>query len=180
MPLFKVVTSALFWILLLSFRKASAQDTIYWQPNYKLTWEDFQGPPDTISKYRAVSNSGIKYHLSTKEGSFSTKVSCYFIKTKSWARIKNSDILLAHEQGHFDIAELFARKLRKAFAEYKFNHQTASSDFNFLFNTNQSEKDKVDTLYDKETNLSQNRDQQLLWNKKIKIELNKLQKYASS
>jgi predicted secreted Zn-dependent protease len=117
--------------------------------------------------------------LSTNEGSFSTKVSCYFIKTKSWARIKNSDILLAHEQGHFDIAELFARKLRKAFAEYKFNHQTVSSDFNFLFNTNQSERDKVDALYDKETNLSQNRDQQLLWNKKIKIELDKLQKYAS-
>jgi hypothetical protein len=179
MTLIKVLFSALFWTMLLSFHKASAQDTIYWQPDYKLTWEDFQGSPDTISKYRAISNSGIKYHLSINEGSFSTKVSCYFIKTKSWARIKNSDILLAHEQGHFDIAELFARKLRKAFAGYKFNHQTVSSDFNFLFNTNEFERDKVDALYDKETNLSQNRDQQLLWNKKIKTDLDSLKKYAS-
>jgi predicted secreted Zn-dependent protease len=85
-----------------------------------------------------------------------------------------------HEQGHFDIAELFARKLRKAFVGYKFNAQTVGKDIDHLFILNRQERTQMDMLYDKETDFSRNRKQQLLWNKKIKAELGTLQKYASS
>ncbi|WP_051477710.1 DUF922 domain-containing protein [Aquimarina pacifica] len=43
----------------------------------------------------------------------------YFYKNRSWLGDKNDPKLLAHEQLHFDIAELFARKMRKAFEELK-------------------------------------------------------------
>src|SRR6187431_1107599 len=92
---------------------ASAQlqnDTIYWSPCYKLKWDDFKGKPDTPSKYGAVSNPVVKYYLSANEDSFTIRVICFFIKSKSWSIFKNSDTLLIHEQGHFDISELFARK----------------------------------------------------------------------
>jgi len=85
-----------------------------------------------------------------------------------------------HEQGHFDIAELFARKLRKAFAEYKFNAQTVGKDIDKLFILNKQERTERDVLYDKETNHSQNKQQQVLWNKKIKSELDNLKKFAST
>lgn len=180
MPLIKVVISALFWILLFSYYKASAQDTIYWQPNYKLKWDDFQGIPDSSSKVGAISRPGVKYHLSANEDSFTVKVICFFIKSKSWSKFKESDTLLMHEQGHFDIAELFARKLRKAFAEYKFNTQTVGKDIDKLFILNRQERTEMDILYDKETDFSRNRKQQLIWNKKIKVQLDNLKKYASA
>lgn len=43
----------------------------------------------------------------------------YFYKDKSWLGNKKDPKHLAHEQLHFDIAELFARKMRKAFEELK-------------------------------------------------------------
>lgn len=159
--------------------KSFAQDTIHWSPCYKLKWEDFQGKADSSSKFGATSYPGIKYSLSANEDSFNTKVFCFFIKSRSWVRIISTTGLI-HEQGHFDIAELLARKLRKAFADYKFNYQTVGKDIDKLFLLNKRERAKMDTLYDKETDFSRNRKQQLLWNKKIKTELDKLKKYASS
>lgn len=158
----------------------SGNDTIYWSPCYKLKWDDFKGTPDTTSIFAAVSNPIIRYKLSATDDTFNIKVFCFFLKNKSWAKFKNSDTLLMHEQLHFDIAELFARKLRKAFAEYKFNYATVGKDIDKLFLLNKQERAKMDTLYDKETDFSRNRTQQLLWNRKIKPELDKLKKYASS
>jgi len=155
------------------------QDTIHWSPCYKLKWEDFQDKPDNNSIYGAISRPGIKYSLSINENTFSTKVVCYFLKSKSWSKFKNNDSLLKHEQLHFDITELFARKLRKAFTEYKFNLQTISPDFKKIFAQIKQEKDNMNILYDKETSLSRNETQQLFWNKKIKSELDKLKEYAS-
>jgi hypothetical protein len=176
----KVATLLLLWFTLLSFNKTIAQDTIYWQPTYKLKWEDFKGIPDSSSKDGAISRPGVKYHLSANEDSFNVKVICFFIRSKSWSKFKKNDTLLLHEQGHFDIAELFARKLRKAFAEYKFNAQTVGKDIDNLFIFNRQERTEMDVLYDKETNHSQNKQQQVLWNKKIKAELDNLKKFASA
>ena len=39
-----------------------------------------------------------------------------------------TDYILRHEQGHFDIAEIFARKLNKKMSEYKFNKTTYQKD----------------------------------------------------
>jgi len=171
----KIAITLVFALLL---NRAFAQDTIYWRADYKLEWEDFQGKADSNSPYGATSYPGIKYHLSIVQDSISVKVQCFFVKSKSWVRII-SDTGLIHEQGHFDIAELFARKLRKAFAEYKFNTSTAEKDLAELFAVNKQERHQMDTLYDEDTDFSRNRKQQILWIKKIKSELDKLNQYAS-
>ena len=174
-----IIIRIFLFILVIGCNKGFAQDTIYWHPNYKLTWNDFQGIPDTASKNDASSFPGIRYHLHFDEDSFSTQVTSYFIKSRSWVKIKNNDTLLLHEQGHFDINELFARKLRKAFAAYQFNAQTVKKDIKELFVLNQQEKEKMNIQYDKETNYSQDQLQQLSWQKKIQTELNVLEKYTS-
>jgi hypothetical protein len=53
-----------------------------------------------------------------------SEISCYhsyqhdFQRRKSWKDVKKiNDYILLHEQKHFDIAELFVRKFRKAVAE---------------------------------------------------------------
>ena len=177
MKIFKALITVLSFVIISNI--SFGQDTIYWSPSYKLKWEDFRGKPVIPSKYGAVSNPIIKYSLSANEDSYNVKVLCFFIKSRSWSQFKNSDTLLMHEQGHFDIAELFARKLKKSFAEYKFNYKTVGKDIDSLFLLNKQERIKLDNLYDKETNLSRNGKMQLIWNNKIKAELDKHKKYAS-
>ncbi len=155
-------------------------DTINWSPCYSLQWEDFEGVPDTTKKsFDAVSNPVVKYFLSSTEDTFNIKVICFFVKSKSWARFKNNDYLLLHERGHFNIAELFARKLRKAFNEYKFNYQTIRTDIQKIFINNTKERAIMDSIYDKETNYSKDNKKQEEWSSKIEKELNKLKEFKN-
>jgi len=176
----KILFTALSLLIFSACTFSQSQDTIHWSACYKLKWEDFKGKADSTSKFGATSYPGIKYFLSADEDSFSIRVICFFIKSRSWSKLKNSDTLLMHEQVHFDIAELFARKLRQAYAAYKFNYKTVGKSIDNLFLLNKMERTKMDTLYDKETDFSRNRKQQLIWGKKIETELNKLKKYTSS
>lgn len=157
--------------------KSIAQDTIHWRAEHKLKWEDFRGKPDTSSEYKAITVADVKYILTYNNSEFNVKVTCAFEKRKSWTRSSDS-IGLAHEQGHFDIAELFARKLRKAFKNYVFNPTTIESDFNKIFIKIKSERRAYNDMYDKETNFSRSKVKQLYWNRKIMAELKKLDIYV--
>lgn len=160
-----------------SFFDSFAQDSILWRADYKLKWDDFQGKPDSGSGYKAITVAELGSILSYDNSSFKAKVTCAFEKKKSW-RLGTGQNLLSHEQGHFDIAELFARKLRKALKEYIFNPKTIEVDYYKIFSKIKIERAKMDALYDKETSLSRNKSRQLYWNKKIEAELKKFEKYA--
>ena len=171
-----------FYCVLCSFQTiAQTQsniDTIYWTPSYKLKWEDFQAKPDSNSKFKAVTAASINYTITNDEKSFSYKVSCVFYKKRSW-RLSNENILLQHEQGHYDLAELFARKMRLAFKKYKFsNPATVKNDIKKIATTIRAERDRINVLYDKETNFSINKKKQLYWSNKIKAELKALEAYS--
>ena len=164
------------FISLLIYNRGLAQDTINWRPNYKLNWEDFKAKPDSLSEFGAETRAGIRYELSFSDKSFTYNIYCYFVKKTSWVRVK-SDYGLIHEQGHFNIAELFARKLKKKFKDYKFNYTTINKDLLAIFEQNNAERKKMDILYDKETDFSRKHKEQKLWNEKINNDLLKLESY---
>lgn len=167
------------FLLAISFYVASqSSDTIYWSPSNKLVWSDFTGTPDYKSNQGAISYCGITYSLSYNKFGYSFNVSCYFNKVKSWVSYF-SNIGLIHEQGHFDIAELFARKLRQAFENYNFNQSTVKEDFKNIYNDIIMRRAKFDNQYDTETNFSLNKIKQLGWNQKILLQLDSLHKYQS-
>jgi hypothetical protein len=167
-------------IFLLSFlfstNNVFAQDTIHWRSDYKLTWHDFKGKPDTTLEFGAITYASIQYSFKSSGTSLHTKVYCYFNKLTSWVYLK-SDIGLVHEQGHFDIAELFARRLRKAFKEYQFNALTVKGDLRSIFERTIKERKRMDDSYDKETNFSRNKRAQELWNQKIAQALKRLEQF---
>lgn len=151
-----------------------AQDTIYWKPATKLQWQDFQARPDSTSKYAASTSSGIVWSYAYKSGQFSFTVKTYFAKKKSWKRGTVTDRMLEHEQGHFDITEIFARKLRQrvnamSHARAYFENNIASEVAGVL-----QEKDDQQRLYDKQTNYGTNYMVQQKWLKKIVTELETL------
>ena len=176
MKIFKALITVLSFVIISNI--SFGQDTIYWSPSYKLKWEDFQGKPVIPSKYGAVSNPIIKYSLSANEDSYNVKVLCFFIKSRSWSQFKNSDTLLMHEQGHFDIAEIFARKLNKSIGEYQFNKNTFQKDLDAIYKSVVDEKEKYQQQYDDETDYSRNKSKQEEWFKKIESELKQNKSWA--
>jgi hypothetical protein len=178
-----MISKKIFFVLsLLLFQtsvSAQYQDTIKWTASTKLEWADFQGKPDTSKKgYEAASSLKITYSYKTLDSNFSFRVDYFFQKKKSWTKSSNSFLLLKHEQAHFNIGELFARKLRKYISSYHYNPKTIKQDLKNLFSLLNEEWNIYDAQYDRETDFSKNEAQQSYWDNKIKMELDILNKYA--
>jgi hypothetical protein len=151
---------------------ARSQDTVYWRPSRPLTWADFQAPPVGSSPFASITTAGIGYNLSYTEKAFHVTVYCYFLKSRSWTKSTNRKSLLKHEQGHFDITELYARRLQKAFRVYRFHFDTVGEDLRGIFDRINKEKTATNARYDRETNFSINAPEQVRWSRKIRASLN--------
>ena len=147
------------------------QDTINWKTDYKLKWQDFQGAADAASPHSALTHYTISYRYSYVGTTLQFTVSCYFDKPQSWKKTNIDDPLLAHEQGHFDIAEITAKRLAKAFAAYKLAPATVDADIKNIYQATMNDGYAMQDKYDNETDHSRNKQQQEAWLKTIKSQL---------
>jgi len=168
--------SFLFLLLFVPFTRQPGH-LIDWNATRKLTWSDFLGNPDNNNENAALTCSNINFKYGYGTAGFNFTISCRFDKRQSWGRIKN-DYVLAHEQGHFDLAEIYARKLNKALKEYHYNERTVSKDVSKIYQDLMDEHHKVQNDYDVETDHSLNKDKQQTWFKKIVDDLRKYDGYA--
>ncbi|WP_227009000.1 DUF922 domain-containing protein [Christiangramia fulva] len=174
-------------VFLLCGNLLSAQvkdEKIAWDPDRPLSWSDFKGEPDASSSYTANTNSGIgytwSYSTASGEPQLTFEVSCNFYPKLSW--VKNPadpDYLLAHEQLHFDISELYARKLKKALAEYE-PGRSIRQDLRNIYNKYESERVSAEKQFDRETRHSEDYEAEMAWRKKIAQELERLKNYNTS
>ena len=164
-------------IILFICIKAFSQDSIAWKPSCKLQWVDFRGTIDKNKPFGAVTSTGIFFRFSIIGSDFRDSVVAMFYKRESWVRISSSEGLI-HEQGHFDISEIYARRLRKKLKEYTLRARTLRSDLNIMYYEIEAERNQMEELYDKETNHSRNAERQVFWNGKIQNELKELEMYA--
>lgn len=152
-------------------------DVIQWKSTYRLNWSDFKAPPPANAANAALTSSGIMMKFGTDGESLHYEISCNFVKNNSWGRIRNEHIL-AHEQGHFDIAEIFARKLNKELKAYRFNSRSVSKDVNNIYKNVMDQLLQMQNLYDEQTDFSRNFGQQKEWLEKIDNYLTALNDYA--
>ena len=161
------------FLLLLFPKESLAQvdtaNTLRWSKDYKLTWEDFQGVADSSSLGGAATVSGIQYKsLHKDDTSIVLKTYSLFYTKESWEKLQyRTKESLKHEQGHFDITELYARKLSKAFASYKYCKTTVENDLNDIFSYYFKQMNKCHEKYDNETANHRNVVKQKEWDKKI-------------
>ncbi len=153
---------------------ATAQDEefIEWYPGNRLTWDDYHAKPSLLSDAAAITSTalGIEYHVRNNELTY--KITCRFSKMRSWGRFR-TDYILQHEQGHFDITEIFARKLAKTLKEYDFDSRKYKHDLEEIYKRIMDEKEEFQDQYDNETDFSRNKEKQTEWLKKIEKELSK-------
>lgn len=154
-------------------------DCVLWSENRKLTWSDFKGKPKGSSPNEALTDSGMSIELECDGTSSRAVIKCFFNPRKSWTKSKDSDYLLAHEQLHFDITELFVRKLRKQLSEFGNDCKKLSSHIESYYNKNYRELVRYQDQYDRESRHSLDPEKQAYWEKKVAKELEELRPFAS-
>ncbi|MDP9230399.1 MAG: hypothetical protein M3O67_06985 [Bacteroidota bacterium] len=151
---------------------------IDWSESRRLGWDDFVAPVNNKSDAAASTSTYLGLEYNIRDNSFNYRIACRFYKTKSWGLVKNNWIL-NHEQGHFDITEIFARLLNKAMSEYVFNYKTYRKDVNTIYQNYMKQKELFQELYDTETDYSRNKKVQEEWLKKIEVLLKETEEYAN-
>lgn len=160
-------------------------EVISWSAEKKLEWTDFKGAPQQNTSAAAMVASGITFSFSVKESSdrgyvsFDTNVEAHFYPNKSWyIKERANDYILAHEQLHFDLTELYVRKLRSQISKLKIS-PNIKKELNALHDKINIELAKEQYRYDDETNHSLIVEKQAEWSDFIKSELSKYVDYAS-
>jgi hypothetical protein len=154
-------------------------DPILWGSK-EITWEDFKGKPDPSRRSAATSLSTMEIEIKTSENHRAQAlVRAFFQTNRSFARYKDPT-LLQHERGHFDIAELYARKLRLELSTRSYPSSTYRHEVMKLYDQLNEQMDQYQDKYDEETDFSMALDQQKKWYVSIQEELKKLEAYSNT
>jgi len=133
---------------------------------------------------QAVTVSNLTYAASAiTDKSATIKVVAEFNPNESWTRypkMERQEIALDHEKRHFDITEIYARKIRKALTTGQFTSRHFIDTMDNLFKDLTSQHRAEQQKYDHETMHSMDAAQQKKWNKWIDEQLEVLSDYSKT
>lgn len=156
------------------FKNKELNDTIknriVWSNKYKLTWNDFKCQPDTsMTNVGAVTSCEIEIlHSEYKNEIPHYKLKCFFNLNKSWT-VVNDSTSLKHEQLHFDIYELYTRKIRKSFDSLNVKKHKNISTYEKIFIKYGKKCNNRNDLYDNQVYFNEIKQKQ--WIERINKEL---------
>jgi hypothetical protein len=160
------------------FAQTDGEELLRWNANKRLNWSDYKATPNPDSDAAASTSTILSIEYKMSSSSFGYVIKSYFSKTRSWG-LHKTPYILSHEQGHFDIAEIFARKLHKEMSNYVFNKKTYQKELKKIYAEISEEKDEMQNEYDKETNHSINKEKQAAWLKKIETLLKEYEPWSN-
>lgn len=148
--------------------------------NQAITWNDFKGRVDRSSKFAANTSSGFNYNASMVGDSMRIIIPTIFHPRESWVKKKQkSPYLLKHEQLHFDITELYVRKMRRDILSQKYTLKKFNKTVSKIIKKYSRESTSFQDSYDKETKHSLNKEQQKRWNAIVEDGLKELNDYKN-
>jgi hypothetical protein len=101
----------------------TARAALPWAAARPLVWADFRGTAPSGGTEGAQTAYGLFYGLRCSRDVFQFQVTTGFLPGESWvkpsvlASADESRRTLAHEQTHFDLSEVYARRMRRYFAD---------------------------------------------------------------
>lgn len=163
----------------------SYRDTTYileWSPDRKLTWEDFKGKPDRHLDTNIAARSSCRFGIrvdTSNASNVTVVVTNEFIRNQSSVRPnRKTPALLAHEQLHFDLCEVYARILRKQLSNTKLSVLNANRVATDIFLEVYKTYKERQWAYDDETHHGLEPTAQQRWAQSIEKELAALSGYA--
>lgn len=156
----------------------SAGTRFSWNEHRQLSWTDFKGAVDTQSDESAAATCcsiGFKLDKDTTGTPQITVYNTFYID-RSWvkedARIGS---ILAHEQGHFDLCEVYTRKLRASVSGINLASPTAKQELMKVYSALSDEYEVRQQAYERETAHGTRIAQQVRWQEMIARELGEFQ-----
>ena len=171
-------------IILFCFLTVFSQKLV-WKEGTKLNWSLFKSPENKMESDSTIvsySSCGLRYTAFKDKANNKMKVriDATFDPSKSWKHpSKTKNLKINHEQGHFDIAELYARKLRKEFKENVKTEKDYQFKFKLIYQMLYGEFLDYQDYYDKITKRGTDAAKQNELEVEIKSQLKKLEAYKN-
>ena len=140
------------------------ENRISWNANRRLTWDDFQADPEWWNNdIAAITSSVIQYKYSCENGKLNYSVKSIFLMDESWVKKKAKTAhYLAHEQLHFDVTEVFTRKLKEKLSKHTFRCDEVKK-FESITKDILTDWQNTQKRYDYQTRYSLNKEKQDEW-----------------
>lgn len=139
--------------------------------NRSLQWTDFKGAPNSSSPYFAYTawKTNVKFGGVQFEGQKAVingfEMTVEFDAKNSWVKKgKETEELLKHEQGHFDIGVLYMQEVLQSIATANFTKAGYKDEFERLIKDIHHKYVVMGDKYDKDTNHSIQKAEQVKWN----------------
>jgi len=139
-----------------------------WSEDRPLVWEEFRAAPDASSEGAALTAYQIQARTICEASGPTFRVSVRFLPDQSWVKPRHRNPrILAHEQGHFDLAEVTARQLRVELDSLELGCAAGNAAFNNLVTAFQSRDADLQHSYDKQTLFGTDTNAQRSWERRI-------------
>jgi predicted secreted Zn-dependent protease len=183
---FRLLASAVVALLSVSLSPTHAQTvkggTLHWSAKRPLVLADFQGRPRPNEAHAALTSATVVAQVACKSNKFTGSVQAAFDPTRSWVRDPATITakLLRHEQLHFDIAEVYARRLRQKLTGTQIPCAQLGTMFERLSNGIYADWEKAEDQYDRDTNHGLIPAQQQAWEARVQQQLAELEAFAEA
>lgn len=160
-------------------------DILFWSFNRPLSFSDFKGAPpkkDTAlyetsapaaSHPLGYISTSIHVHYEPARGKTGFTIRAAMQKSASWIKQQGDTVSLQHEQGHFDICEMYARILRR-----DIRNARTLAEARKVYEKVSAMEEREQAIYDRE-NTPGAGGITLAWREQIQTRLKKLEAYKS-
>ena len=171
---------------LLAARPAAAQATVKLPAGFirwsarRLTVADFKGRPRPAQTHAALTSANINTGAICRGDVFVGTAQASFNPATSWVRdpATMTPALLRHEQLHFDIAEVYARRLRQQLASLHLACSQLGDRFDRVSQAAYAAWEKAEDDYDRDTRHGLDHARQAQWEAQVQQQLLELAAFA--
>ncbi|OWP63738.1 hypothetical protein CDA63_07025 [Hymenobacter amundsenii] len=151
-------------------------DTLFYDPAYPLSWNDFTGPPRPRGRYAAAVFPGFAYQARPRvlNGTveLDVQLKIFVVRSSSWvAEGQRTAYNLNHEQRHFDLVRLVAERFRRKATPDSLTVRDYQSILGWQYLASFREMNHLQDQYDQETSGGTDTAAQARWNRRIDTEL---------
>lgn len=154
--------------------------SLRWSASRPLTAADFKGRPRPTEAHAALTSANINTGASCRDNIFNGTARASFDPATSWVRdpARMTPALLRHEQLHFDITEVYARRLRQQLAAMQVPCNKLGSAFDQVTKAAYAAWQQAEDAYDRDTSHGLQHEQQAKWEAQVRQQLTELAAFA--
>jgi uncharacterized protein DUF922 len=166
-------------------RDLAADGAFPWSARRRLVWGDFRGPPPTDGREGAKTWHALLSVWRCRGTTFEFRTAAAFLPRQSWVKpaivgdSAESRRALGHEQTHFDLSEVHARRMREYFSRLADPCRKSDDDLRALARRFVQDEKTEQHRYDDETDHGLIDDRQAAWSRAVTRQLAALSRYGS-